>query len=317
MPIPNPPPNSSNLGEGAVRQVGVIIRAMNSLKTFWNQTRDFALIIIGALIQAAGLRLFLVPANLASGGVSGISQLLNHFTGWPIGVMVLIGNIPLFLLGWKFLGGRRFALRTATVVISYSLAVDLLLLLPFFPKNGLTDDIVLNSLYGAVVSGVGYGLVYRARGTSGGSDVLARILNHWRGIPMTQSYLMVDSLVILAAGFVFGWKEALYAIITLYVSGLVAETILEGGGTVRTAMIITSEPQKIADEILVELERGVTFISGTGAYTGEDRPVLYCVVSRAEIAQVKAIVHEADPKAFMVVGVAHEALGEGFRPLKT
>ena len=273
--------------------------------------------MFGALIQAVGLRLFLVPAHLASGRVRGIAQLINHFSGSPIGVMVLVGNIPLFLLGWKFLGGRRFALRTAVAIISYSLAVDLLLLVPFFPKDGLTDDILLNALYGAVVSGVGYGLVYRARGTSGGSDVLARILNHWRSVPMTQSYLMVDSLVILSAGFVFGWKEALYAIITLYVSGLVADTILEGGSTVRTAMIITAKPKEIADEIMVELERGVTVLAGTGAYTGEERPVLYCVVSRAEIAQVKAIVHELDPKAFMVVGVTHEALGEGFRPLKT
>jgi len=289
---------------------------MNSIKTFWNQTRDFALIIVGSLAQAVGLRIFLVPAHLASGGVSGIAQIINHYTDWPIGVMVLIGNIPLFMLGWRFLGGRRFAARTATAIISYSLALDLLVLLPFFPQNGLTDDIFLNSLYGAVVAGVGYGLVYRARGTSGGSDVLARILNHWRGVPMTQSYLMVDSAVILAAGFVFGWKEALYAIITLYVSGLVAETILEGGGTVRTAMIVTAKPQEIADQILVELERGVTVLSGTGAYTGEERPTLYCVVTRAEIAQLKAIVQEADASAFMVIGVAHEALGEGFKELK-
>lgn len=290
---------------------------MKSLKNFWLQIRDYVLILLGSLMQAVALRVFLVPAHLASGGVSGISQLINHFTGWPIGVMVLIGNIPIFVLGWRFLGGRRFAARTATAIVSYSLALDFLLLLPFFPKNGLVqDDIFLNSLYGAVVAGVGYGLVYRARGTSGGSDVLARILNHWRGVPMTQSYLMVDSAVILAAGFVFGWKEALYAIITLYVSGLVAETVLEGGGTVRTAMIVTSKPKEIADEILVELERGVTVLAGTGAYTGEERPVLYCVVTRAEIAQLKAIVHEADPSAFMVIGVAHEALGEGFKELK-
>ena len=290
---------------------------MSPFKKIWPQIQDYLLIVLGALIQAAALRLFLVPADLASGGVSGISQLVNHFTGWPIGTMVLVGNIPLFVLGWRFLGGRRFAIRTAIAILSYSLAVDLILLLPFFPKNGLSHDIVLNSLYGAVVSGVGYGLVYRARGTSGGSDILARILNHYRSIPMTQSYLMVDSAVILAAGFIFGWDKALYAIITLYVSGLVSETVLEGGGTVRTAMIVTSQPQKVADEILVELERGVTFLSGTGAYTGAERPVLYCVVSRAEIAQVKDIVHQADPSAFMVIGVAHEALGEGFRPLKT
>jgi uncharacterized membrane-anchored protein YitT (DUF2179 family) len=282
-----------------------------------SQVLEYVLLVLGALTQAVGLRLFLVPANLASGGVSGIAQLIHHFTGFPIGAMVLIGNIPLFILGWRFLGGRRFALRSAVAIISYSLAVDLLLYVPFFPKQGLTDDILLNSLYGAVVSGVGYGLVYRARGTSGGSDVLARIINHWRGISMTQSYLMVDSLVILAAGFVFGWKEALYAIITLYVSGLVAETVLEGGGTVRAAMIITTKPKEIADEIMVELERGVTILQGTGAYTGEERPVLYCVVSRSEIPQVKAIVHDIDPAAFMVVGVTHEVLGEGFRPLKT
>lgn len=285
-------------------------------KKLWQQSRDYFLILLGALAQAAGLRLFLVPANLASGGVSGVSQLIHRFTGWPIGLMVLIGNTPLFLLGWRFLGGQRFALRTAAAILAYSLAVDLIVRLPFFPANGLTDDIFLNSLYGAVVCGFGYGLVYRARGTSGGSDILARILSHWRGVPMTQSYLMVDSAVILGAGFVFGWKEALYAIIALYVSGLVAETTLEGGGAARTAIIVTSKPQEIANAILSELERGVTYLSGRGAYTGEERLVLYCVVSRSEIAQVKSIVQETDPKAFMVVGAAHEALGEGFKELK-
>lgn len=257
-----------------------------------------------------------MPADLASGGVSGISQLINHFTGWPIGVMVLIGNVPLFLLGWRFLGGRRFAQRTAVAVVVYSVIVDLLPRLAAFPAAGITDDIVLNSLYGAVISGVGYGLVYRGRGTSGGSDVLARILNYWRGVPMTQSYLIVDSAVILAAGFVFGWKQALYAIITLYVSGLVSETVLEGSGTVRTALIVTSQPGPISEQILQELERGVTFLSGKGAYTGADRPVLYCVITRSEVAQLKTIVQEADPEAFMVIGQAHEALGEGFQPLR-
>ncbi|HLO27777.1 MAG TPA: YitT family protein, partial [Anaerolineales bacterium] len=159
--------------------------------------------------------------------------------------------------------------------------------------------------------------VYRARGSSGGSDILARILNHYRSIPMAQSYLMVDTAVILGAGFVFGWKAALYAMIALYVSGLVAETTLEGGGTVRTALIVTSEAEAISGRVLEELERGVTILEGTGAYTGAERPVLYCVITRAEVATLKAIIHEVDPRAFMVIGVAHEALGEGFRPLKS
>jgi uncharacterized membrane-anchored protein YitT (DUF2179 family) len=286
------------------------------MKNYWPSIRDYFLIALGALVQAVSLRLFLVPANLASGGVTGIAQLINRFTDWPIGAMIFLGNIPLFLLGWRFLGGHRFALRTALAIVTYSLSTDLLLFVPFFPKHGLTDDLLLNSLYGAIVSGFGYGLVYRARGTSGGSDILARILNNWRGIPMTQSYLMVDTAVILAAGFVFGWKQALYAMIALYVSGIVAETTLEGGGTVRTAMIVTSQPEAISNRVLEELERGVTFLEGKGAWTGASRPVLYCVISRAEVAALKTIVHEADPDAFMVIGTAHEALGEGFKPLK-
>jgi uncharacterized membrane-anchored protein YitT (DUF2179 family) len=286
------------------------------LKKHWPSIRDFSLITLGALLQALALRVFLIPADLVSGGVSGIAQIINYYTGWPIGVMVFLGNIPLFAIGWRFLGGRRFALRTAYAVVAYSILVELLPRLPFFPPNGLTDDLVINALYGAVIAGVGYGLVYRGNGTSGGSDILARILTHWRSIPMTQSYLWVDSAVILAAGFVFGWKEALYAIVVLYVSGLVVDTTMEGGGTVRTAMIITSQPDIVSEKILVDMERGVTMLEGTGAYTGEGRPVLYCVVSRSEIQQLKSIVHEADPKAFMVIGVAHEALGEGFQPFR-
>jgi uncharacterized membrane-anchored protein YitT (DUF2179 family) len=274
------------------------------------------------LLQAVSLRLFFIPANLASGGVSGISQLINHFTGWPIGLMVLIGNIPLFLLGWRFLGGFKFAMRTAVAIVTYSLFTDLLMKIPAFVEytqlliNDLQDDIFLNSLYGAIISGIGYGLVYRARGTSGGSDILARILNNWRGISMTQSYLMVDTVVILSAGFVFGWKAALYAMITLYVSGLVAETVLEGGGTVRSAMIVTNNPDEVSSRVMDEMARGITYLEGRGGYTGNSRPVLYCVISRAEVATLKAIVHESDPEAFLVIGVAHEALGEGFKPLK-
>ena len=295
------------------------------MKKYWPTVRDYLFIGISSVIQAFSLRIFFVPANLASGGVSGISQLINYFTGWPIGLMVFIGNVPLFLLGWRFLGGRRFALRTAFAIITYSLLTDLILKLPLFGEHGaatilindLQGDIFLNSLYGAIVSGIGFGLVYRARGTSGGSDILARILNHYRGVSMTQSYLITDTLVILGAGFVFGWKEALYAMITLYVSGLVSETVLEGGGTVRTAMIVTGQAGAVSNRVLEEMERGVTVLEGTGAYTGTERPVLYCVINRSEVATLKAIVHEVDPQAFMVIGVAHEALGEGFRPLKS
>ena len=287
---------------------------MKKIPVSWETFRDASLIFLGAFVQAAGLRLFLIPANLASGGVSGIAQLVNHLTGWKIGLMIFLGNLPLFALGWRFLGGRRFLVRTAFAVLSYAFFVDFLA--RFLPPNGITDDILLNALYGAIVSGIGFGIVYRGQGTSGGSDILARILNRWRGIPISQSYLFVDTAVILSAGFIFGWKEALYALIALYVSGIAAETVAEGSGIVRTAVIVTSQPEAVAEEILGTLNRGVTFLQGTGAYTGATRTLLYCVITRVEVTRLKAILHNIDPDAFLVIGQAHEALGEGFRPLK-
>ena len=294
------------------------------MKKLWTKIGDYVVIFLASILQATALRIFLIPAQLASGGVTGVAQLINHLTDWPIGLMVLIGNIPLFVLGWRFLGGRRFAMRTAFAIVTYSLLTDLLLKTSFFAPHGaatvliedLSGDIFLNSLYGAILGGIGYGLVYRARGTSGGSDILARILNNWRGIPLTQSYLIVDTAIILSAGLVFGWKEALYAMITLYVSGLVADTTLEGGTTARAAMIITSKTEEVSKRIISELNRGVTYLEGKGAYTGSPRPVLYCVITRPEVVYLKTLVNEIDPDAFMVIGAAHEALGEGFQPLK-
>ncbi|HWS23687.1 MAG TPA: YitT family protein [Anaerolineales bacterium] len=281
-------------------------------KLNFSSLKDFFFIFLGSTAQAIALRLFFVPADLASGGVSGIAQLINHYTDWQIGLMVFIGNLPLFALGWKHLGGRKFASRTIFAIVTFSLLTDLLPFIPYLPNDGLTHDMVLNSLYGAVIAGFGYGLVYKGQGTSGGSDILARILSHHKGIPVTQSYLMTDAIVVLGAGFVFGWDKALYAIITLYVSGLVVDTTMDGSGTVRTAMIITSQPKTVAKSIMELLERGVTTLQGTGEYTGEIREVVYVVVTRSEVQMLKSIVHETDPDAFMVVGAAHEVLGEGF-----
>ncbi len=273
---------------------------------------DYLFILAGAFVQALAMRLFLVPAMLVSGGISGIAQLLNAYTHWPIGVMIFVGNVPLFFLGWQYLGGPRFALRTALSIVAFSFFTDFLVL---FIPNGIVHDLVLNCLYGGLMLGIGLGLVYRGKGTSGGSDIIGRILNHRLDISISQSYLVTDTIVILAAGFVFGWENALYALVTTYVSGLAAEMVLEGSGVLRTAMIVTSCPSEVAQEIMTLLERGVTILDGTGAYTGQTRPVLYCVITRAEVSRIKDIVKQADPKAFMVIGLAHEALGEGFRPL--
>jgi uncharacterized membrane-anchored protein YitT (DUF2179 family) len=204
-------------------------------------------------------------------------------------------------------------MRTAFAVVAISLFTDLLVFI--LPKEGLTSDLVLNTLYGGVASGIGYGLVYRGQGTSGGSDILARILNNWKGISISQSYLLTDSLIMFMGGLVYSWENALYAIVMLYISGVAAEVALEGANVVRTALIITTEAEAVTQQVLENMERGVTVLSGKGAYTGSDRPVLYCVITRSEVTQLKALVNEIDPKAFIVIGQAHEALGEGFRPL--
>jgi len=274
---------------------------------------DYLLIGVGAFVQALAMRLFLIPGLLVSGGVSGAAQIINHFLPLPIGAMVLAGNLPLISLGWRFLGGRRFAVRTTVAIILFSLFTDGLSLI--LPDGGITADVVLMALYGGVLLGIGLGLVYRGRGTSGGSDILGRILSHRRGIPTSSAYLITDGLVVLASGIAFGWSQALYGLIVIYISGLTAEFTSVGNRILRVAWIITNQKEEVSAGICKEMERGVTIIPGIGAYTGELRPILYCVLTRSEVNVLKEIVREADPKAFMVIGLVHEALGEGFLPL--
>ncbi len=275
--------------------------------------RDYGFVALGVLLQALAMDLFLVPNLLSAGGITGLAQIVNFYTGWPIGVMIILANIPLFVLGWRYLGGHRFAVRTIITVVGYSALMDLLA--PYLPKQ-LTTDPVLIALYGGLLNGVGMGLVFRGQGTSGGTDIIARLLGKWRGIPLSQSYLITDALIVFGAGLAFSWTKALYAIVVLYISGVAAEIASEGFDVTRVATIVTTRPQAVGGKIMNELVRGVTMWTGTGMYSGEARTILFCAVSRGEVHQLKSIIHEADPAAFVVIGQAHEALGEGFRPLK-
>jgi len=282
-------------------------------RVFIKTATEYLSLVLGALVQALAMRMFLIPGLLVSGGISGAAQLINHVTNFPVGIMTLLGNLPLFLLGWHYLGKMRFAIRTAIAVIAFSLLVDFLLLM--IPVQGVTNDLVLDTFYGGLMLGVGLGLVYRGQGTSGGSDILSRLLNHKFNMSISQTYLIGDGVVVLASGFIFGWERALYSLIVIYISGIAAEMVSEGSSILRTALIVTNHPDEIAQRVMTILERGVTILPGTGAYTGLSRPVLYIVVTRSEVNQLKALVTEADPRAFMVIGSAHEALGEGFQPI--
>lgn len=276
--------------------------------------RDYALIVLGSVLLAVSMHLFFIPHQLVAGGLSGTAQLINNFTGWPIGTVSFILNIPLFVLGWFYLGGHRFLARTVFSSFVFAAVLDGLQLL--WPNVVITDDLALNALYGGVTAGVAVGLIFRARATSGGTDILARILERKFGTPLSQAYLYTDGIVVFLAGLAFGWERALYAVIALYVGGVLVEVTLNGSNVMRVATIITTEPQAVADRILADMERGVTEWSGRGMYTGTERHILLCAVSRTDTVMLKSIIHEADPHAFVIIGQAQEVFGEGFRSLK-
>ena len=279
----------------------------------WRSLKDYGLILVGALIQALSMTFFLVPAKLVSGGISGAGQLLHYSFGWPIGLIVLLGNLPLFILGWRYLGGPKFALRTILAIVAFSIFTDVSM--KYLGAPALTNDPVLNTLYGGIVLGIGLGVVYLGRGTSGGTDILGRILNRQFGLSISMAYMITDSLVVILAGFFFGWEKALYGLIMIYLSGVAADRVLEGSNVIREAMIITDETEAIVKAVTDELDRGTTVLQAKGGFTGKDRPVIYCAVTASEVVRLKTIVHDLDPDAFMVVGHANEALGEGFVPL--
>lgn len=276
--------------------------------------RDYLLILLGSLVQALSLRLFLVPASLVSGGISGAAQLLHYALGWPIGLVVLAGNLPLFVIGWRYLGGPRFASRTILAILSFSIFTDLLIYLT--GNSALTDDPVLNTVFGGLLLGIGLGIVYLGRGTSGGTDILGRILNRKLGISISMAYMITDSLVVLMAGFVFGWEKALYGLLMIYLSGVAADLASEGANITKAGFIITLKPDAVINAIQDELDRGVTLIPVVGGYTRQERAMVYCVVTASEVMRLKTIVHEVDKNAFMVIGQVSEALGEGFKPLQ-
>ncbi len=269
--------------------------------------RDTPFLLAGALILAVNVDLFLVPQNIAPGGVSGAAIILNHYTGWPIGISMLVMNLPLLAIGFRYLGRFRFLSRTVVVVLIYNLGVDLLA--GWLPTGGITDDLLLNSLYGGLLGGAATGLVYRASGTIGGTGILSRIVQKRTGIPISQVYLLIDGGIILLAGLTFGWEKALYALITLFVWGVAADFILEGPSVVRMAFIVTDKPDPVAGALLTQLGLGVTAWSARGKFSEATHTVLFCTVSRPEVDALRSLVAEVDPDSFLVIGHGQQASG--------
>jgi len=271
------------------------------------------LLFLGAFISAVAVIVFEAPFQIAPGGISGIAVILNNLIGTPLGLVVLLGNIPIQILAFRMLGGWRALAATIFATVLYSLLLDILT--PYFPPSGVSDDVFLNAVFGGIVGGIGAGLVYRAGGTLGGTSTLGRILQQRYGIPLSSSTLYTDSLVIAAAGLFFGWELALYAMITLFIGAAVADYVLEGPSVIRTAVIITDQPQLVANAILHEMQRGVTGWDGKGMFTGQPHTILYVTVSRAQVNELRRLVRQADANAFVVIGQGHSAYGQGFKDL--
>ena len=287
-------------------------------RTVWRETPRTILLIIGPFLLAVGYVLFQVPFNIVAGGLSGLSLIINSFTGWPIGIMYWIMNIPMFILGFIYLGRWPFLIRTLIAVTIFSFLIDWLqIILPtLVTPYPVTDNLLLATIYGGIIGGIGAGLLYRAGGTVGGTSIIGRILQNKTGLPLSQAYFFADGIIILLAGIVFGWEMALYGLLMMFIGGLASDYTLEGPSTTRIATVITNYPQEVSNTLLTELGRGVSYWKITGAFTGEQHYMLTCTVSRPQVSQVRRIISNADPNAFVTISMGHNALGEGFTRLR-
>jgi len=272
---------------------------------------EYCGLAIGSVIMALALVFFLIPAKIAPGGVSGLAIVLYHLFDLPVGLLMLLFNIPLFIVGLRLLG-KQFGSRTLFSFIVVSLVTD------FYDTvlrlDAATTDPLLASIFGGIVLGIGLGVVFRFKGTTGGSDIVGQIINKYSNVSVGVGILIVDFFVITFAGLVFrNINLALYGFISLYFSSKVLDLILDGFDYARAFYIISEKQDEIIALITQDMGRGGTEISGSGFYTRKERNVLYTVVTRREVATLRQEIQKIDPRAFIIITNVHEVIGEGFR----
>ena len=266
-------------------------------------------IVLGCIVGGAAYPLFLEPCQIAPGGLTGVAMIINSFTDWPVGITSLVLNVPLFIVGYRSMG-RVFAFRSLVATILFSLTIDVLQL------PALTMDPMLGTLFGGVLLGVGLGLILRGGATTGGTDMAARVVHRFLPFVSVGMFLfLIDCMVVIAAGFCFDVMKALYALICIYVNGRVVDMVMLGMSKNKACFIMTEKWENVTSRILKDMDRGVTQLMARGGYSGNERPVVLCVLSPQEVARLKDIVHQEDQAAFMFITEAHEALGEGFSSL--
>ncbi|MDD4848647.1 MAG: YitT family protein [Bacteroidales bacterium] len=285
---------------------------------------SYSLIIIGAFILSSGFVFFITPYHIVPGGVYGISIIIHKFFNTPIGAIALCFDIPLTIIGFLILG-PRFGAKTIVGFTLTALFVDGLTMM-YDNFNGpeldgfaplITDDALLSSIFGGVIIGLGLGLIFKSKATSGGTDIISMIVSKYTKIPLGQSIMIVDSCVVLGGLIAFDdWKIPFYSLIVIFITGKVVDLVMQGGNYDKTLFIVSQESTKIRDYIINDLNRGGTLLKGQGMFNYDDKNVIFTTVSRREMAMLQSYIHEVDPKAFMTVVDANEVLGEGFKSLK-
>ena len=273
----------------------------------WKQElKDAALVLAGLALMALSFNLFFVPNAIAPGGITGLATIFYVLWGWPVGLVSALLNVPLFLISWKHMG-RTFAVRSLVAMLLLSLLLDLL------PVVNLTGDMLLSSAMGGVILGVGLGLVVLGNASTGGTDLAAaRLSRLFPHISFGWLLLLIECSIVLVSVFSLGAEVTLYAVVALVISSRLIDTMQAGVQEGRLFFVVSEKPEEISKAILERLERGVTLLDGYGAYSGQRRQIVFCVVSRGQVLPFKRLVHELDPSAFVVLANVSETMGEGF-----
>lgn len=271
--------------------------------------KDIALIGAGAFIYAFGVNYFFVANKMADGGVAGICTILHYLFNTDMGTTYFILNIPLIILGYKLIGGE-FILKTFYGTFMTSLAFKV-----FADYMGPMEDRLMASIFGGLIIGIGLGTIFVGGGSSGGSDILVKILNKYFDIPVGKAFLALDSFVLSALGILFGRDIFMYTLVGLFISTKAIDFIQDGVDKAKALMIISDKSEEIKNEIMKQTGRGVTIINARGGYTNDNKEVLYCILGRYEVTTVKRIIKNIDRKAFMSISEVSEVLGEGFKDL--
>lgn len=274
----------------------------------WQWAIDFIKIFFGCVLFGIGFNMFLSPAGLNAGGVSGLGMIfVELFKVGTVGGFTTVVNIPLFILA-AFLLGRRFVVSSFVGMLSLSVAIDLFAFLP-----AMDTDPLLCALYGGIFAGGGLGIVFATGGSTGGSDIIIRILKmRWRNIPIGVISTGLDLMVAILTGMVNGIASTLYSGVAIFITGRVIDMVVYSFDYSKVALIITDRYQEVAGQIAKQLDRGATFLKGEGAYTGKEKKVVLTAVKRQQLAELKSLVVAIDPNAFVIVQEAHQVLGDGF-----